>query len=105
MFIDQKTEGRRSDLLRSPIFLAFVALIACVAMMFTLIDGPLAATATAAPFHTAPELHTLGYLSDRHFAFAILLAGFILTAGGCFVLSRRSFRDMLKAESKRSDRS
>lgn len=105
MFIDEKTEGRRADLLRSPIFLAFVALMACVAMMLALIDRPLAATAAAASLGSAPELHTIGYLSDQRIAFAMLLAGFFLTAGGCFVLSRRSLRDVLKAESRQSDRS
>ncbi len=104
MFIDEKTEGRRSCLLRSSIFLAFVALVACVAMMLALVDRPLAATATAASFRAAPELHTIGYLSDQRFAFAVLLAGFVLTAGGGFALSRRSFRDVLKAESRQSDR-
>lgn len=101
MFIDEEKQAHRFGWLRAPVTLALAALAFCAT-----IGGTLAATAASAPRPSAPVLHhAASYLPAgyQHLAFAMLAGGFIVMAGGCFVLSRRSFRDTLKAENRRSD--
>lgn len=106
MFIDEEKQAHRFGWLRSPVTLALAALAFCVVTMFATIGGTLTATAASVPRPSTPVLHhAASYLPAgyQHLAFAMLAGGFIVMAGGCFVLSRRSFRDTLKAENRRSD--
>jgi hypothetical protein len=102
MFIDDQKKTNRLGLIRSPFPLAFLALIGCAVMLLVLIGRPSAPTIAASPFPSATVLHAATLFSDQRLMFFLLLGGFVLMAGGCFVLSRRSFRDTLKAEIKRT---
>lgn len=66
-----------------------------------------AAAATVNPLaHSAAgaALPAAGFLSDGRIVFGLLLAGFLLLTAAGFILSRRSTRDVLKAESRRFQR-
>jgi hypothetical protein len=102
MFIDERKRSRKLDLWRSPFVIALGALGACITMMTALVEDPALAGAAVVSFPTAPTLHAASLLSDNRLAFLVLLGGFIVMAGGCFVLSRRSLRDALRAESRRT---
>ncbi len=104
MFIDEIKRSRKRDLLRSPFVIAAGALAACITMMVALVENPAMAGAAAVTFPATPTLHGANLLSDNRLAFLVLLGGFMVMAGGCFVLSRRSLRDALRAENRRTKR-
>lgn len=101
MFIDDQTRVSRLRQLRSPFPLAFLALVGCGLMLLGLIGRPEVPTMAVSPFPSASALHAANLFSDQRLVFFLLLGGFIVMAVGSFALSRRSFRDALKAESQR----
>ncbi|MFN7023479.1 MAG: hypothetical protein ACK4QP_02960 [Pseudorhizobium sp.] len=101
MFIDDQKRSNRLPQFRSPFPLALLAVLGCGAMLLGLIKRPDIPTVAASPFPSTGALHVATLFSDQRLVFFLLLCGFLLMAGGCFVLSRRSFRDALKAESQR----
>ncbi|MCJ8519330.1 putative membrane protein YdjX (TVP38/TMEM64 family) [Pseudorhizobium tarimense] len=103
MFIDDQKRARRLGLPRSAFPLALLALVSCGVMLLALIGRPDVPTVTASPFPSATTLHVAGLFFDHRVVFFLLVGGFLFMAGGCFILSRRSFRDALKAQSRRTD--
>ncbi len=103
MFIDDQKRSSRLLQFRSPFPLALLAFIGCGLMVLGLIKRPDIPTVAASPFPSTGALHAATLFSDQRLVFLLLLGGFVLMAGGCFVLSRRSFRDTLKAESQRTN--
>lgn len=101
MFIDDQKRSNRLLQFRSPFPLALLAIIGCGVMLLGLINRPEIPTVAASPFPSTGALHAASLFSDQRIVFLLLVGGFVLMAGGCFVLSRRSFRDALKAESRR----
>lgn len=105
MFIDDQKKANRLGFFLSPLPLAFLALLGCAVMLLGLIEGPAGpavSTVAAAPLTTRTALHAASFIADQRLVFFVLLGGFLLMACGCFVLSRRSFRDALKAEVTRT---
>ena len=102
MFIDDRKRASRLGMLRSPFPLALLAVMGCGIILLALIGRPDVPTVAASPFPSATALHVAGLFSDQRLVFFLLAAGFVVMAGGSFVLSRRSFRDALKAESRRA---
>jgi hypothetical protein len=101
MYIDDQKRMSRLRLFRSPLLFAIIALTGCAMMLLGLIGRPAVPTVVEAPFPSATALHAASLVSDQHIIFFLLLGGFLLMAGGCFILSRRSLRDALKAEAQR----
>ncbi|WP_395515906.1 hypothetical protein [Pseudorhizobium flavum] len=101
MFIDEKRVARRFAFLRSPFSIAIAALAACVAMMLVLIEGPMGASELPVTFSAVQAFRPISAVLDPRLAFIVTIGGFLLMAGGGFILSRRSFRDVLKAENER----
>ena len=104
MFIDEKKRPRRFPLLRSPLSIAVAALAACVVMMLVLVESPMADSRTPAESPAAQAFQPASSVADQHLALAVVIGGFMLTAGGGFVLSRRSIRAAVKAENERKRR-
>ena len=101
MLIEEPRTMRRARLLRSPLPLALLALAGCASMVVGLLGTPSAPAAAATSLSAVTVLHAAGMAGDQRFAFVLVLAGFLVMAVACFALSRRSFRDALKAESQR----
>ncbi|HEV7436917.1 MAG TPA: hypothetical protein VGO22_18940 [Pseudorhizobium sp.] len=100
MFIDDQRKTGGPPLLSSPFLLALVALIGCGLMLLAVIKPSQVQTVSASPFPSVTALHVATLFSDPRIVFGLLLGGFVLMAGGCFVLSRRSLRDAVKAASR-----
>jgi len=68
-----------------------------------LLTGKAAAATVNPPTHSAAgaTLPAADFLSDGRIVFGLLLAGFLLLTAAGFILSRRSTRDVLKAEARR----
>lgn len=101
MLIEEPSTTRRPRLLRSPLPLALLGLAGCTSMLIGLIEETPAPAAITAAFPSTGVLRAASLFTDQRLVFLMLLGGFLLMAIGCFALSRRSFRDALKAEAQR----
>ena len=101
MFIDDQKKASRLGFLVSPFSLAILALLGCAAMLLGLVEGPTVSAVAATPLPATTVLHAANFFADQRLVFFMLLGGFLLMACGCFVLSRRSMRDAMKAESRK----
>ncbi len=103
MCIKDAGRTRQYTLLRSTNVRTITAFCACTPIALALADRSLAATTATVLLASAPDLPISANITHQWLMFMLLLVGFIVMAGGCFILSRRSLRDVLNAEDKRTE--